>query len=54
LCFVAAAVADLDSIGRLALIALGLVEGIIVLGTNFAQKPPREVRTPRLNPKRHR
>ena len=54
LCFVAAAVADLDSTGRLALIALGLVEGIIVLGTNFAQKPPSEVRTPRLNLRRHR
>ena len=54
LCFVAAAVADLDSIGRLALIALGLVEGIIVLGTNFAQKPPSEARTPRLNLRRHR
>lgn len=54
LCFVAAAVADLDSIGRLALIALGLVEGIIVLGTNFAKKPTREQRTPRLNLRRHR
>ena len=51
LCFVAAAVADLDSIGRLALIALGLVEAIIVLGTNFDKKPPREQRTRRLNPK---
>jgi hypothetical protein len=54
LCFVAAAVADLDSIGRLALIALGLVEAIIVLGTNFDKKPPREQRTRRLNPKRDR
>jgi len=54
LCFVAAAVADLDSIGRLALIALGLVEGIIVLGTNFAQKSPSEARTPRHNLRRHR
>jgi len=44
----------LDSIGRLALIALGLVEAIIVLGTNFAKKPPREQRTPRLNLRRHR
>ena len=49
-----AAVADLDSTGRLALIALGLVEGIIVLGTNFDKKPPRENRVPRLNSKRHR
>jgi hypothetical protein len=54
LCFVAAAVADLDSIGRLALIALGLVEAVVVLGTNFAKKPPREARDPRLNPRRHR
>jgi hypothetical protein len=54
MCFVAAAVADLDSTGRLALIALGLVEGIIVLGTNFDKKPPRENRVPRLNSKRHR
>jgi len=54
MCFVSAAIANLDSIGRLALIALGLVEAIIVLGTNFAKKPPREQRTPRLNLRRHR
>ena len=42
MCFVAAAVVDLDSVGRLVLIALGLVEGAIVLGTNFAEKPRRD------------
>ncbi|TSA51822.1 MAG: hypothetical protein D4R44_06995, partial [Actinobacteria bacterium] len=51
LCFAAAAVADLDSLGRLALVAIGIVEGVVVLGTNFAKKEPRK---PRLNPKRHR
>lgn len=45
-CLVLSFVADIETNGRLALLAVGLVLGIIVLGTNFAKRgaqatPPR-------------